>query len=92
MEASAKILFIKYLGMKKIALSHILRNFNWGNIRKQLQGFISQSLFTSAGSILIEIEKSTILTQFYRIEIVIKSIFLYFPKSSKIEIEFENRD
>ena len=46
MEASAKILFIKYLGMKKIALSHILRNFNWGNIRKQLQGFISQSLFT----------------------------------------------
>ena len=47
---------------------------------------------TSAGSILIEIEKSTILTQFFRIEIVKKSIFLYFPKSSKIEIEFENRD
>ena len=46
MEASAKILFIKYLGMKKSALSHILRNLNWRNIRKQLQGFISLSLFT----------------------------------------------
>ena len=31
---------------EKIALSHILQNLNWRDIRKQLQGFISQSLFT----------------------------------------------
>ena len=43
----------------------------------------------SAGSILIEIEKSTILAQFFRIEIVKKSIF---EKLKKIEIETKNRD
>ena len=47
------------------------------------------SLFTSAGSILVEIEKSTILTQFFRIEIVKKSIF---EKLKKIEIEPKNRE
>ena len=31
---------------EKSALSHILQNLNWRNIRKQLQGFISLSLFT----------------------------------------------
>ena len=47
---------------------------------------------TSAGSILIEIEESTILAQFFRIEIVKKSILEYLPKSAKIEIEqFWNR-
>ena len=46
MEAFAKILFIKCLGLKKCVLSHILQNLNWRNIRKQLQGFISLSLFT----------------------------------------------
>ena len=46
----------------------------------------------SAGSILIEIEESTILAQFFRIEIVKKSILEYLPKSAKIEIEqFWNR-
>ena len=38
---------------------------------------IAKPMFNSAGSILIEIEKSTILTQFFRIEIVKKSSFFY---------------
>ena len=46
-------------------------------------------LFISAGSILVEIEKSTILTQFFRIEMVEKSIF---EKIKKIESEPKNRD
>ena len=46
------------------------------NFKKILQK-IPETLLTSAGSILIEIEKSTILTQFFRIEIVKKSIFFY---------------
>ena len=41
----------------------------------------------SAGSILIEIEESMILAQFFRIEIVKKSILEYLPKSAKIKIE-----
>ena len=50
------------------------------------------ALDSSAGSILIEIEESTILAQFFRIEIVKKSILEYLPKSAKIEIEqFWNR-
>ena len=42
-----------------------------------------------AGSILVEIEKSTILTQFFKIEIVKKSIC---GKLKKIEIEPKNRE
>ena len=42
---------------------------------------------SSAGSILIEIEESTILSQFFRIEIVKKSIFEYLPKLLRIGIE-----
>ena len=51
--------------------------------------WVDYILVTSAGSILIEIEKSTILTQFFRIEIVKKSIF---EKLKKIEIEPKNRE
>ena len=47
------------------------------------------TVFSRAGSILVEIEKSTILTQFFRIEIVKKSIF---DKLKKIEIEHKNRE
>ena len=45
------------------------------------------ALKSSAGSILTEIEKSTILNDFFRIEIEKKSIFHDSLKSSKIEIE-----
>ena len=48
-----------------------------------------QCIASSAGSILIEIEELTILTQFFRIEIVKKSIF---EKLKKIEIELQNRN
>ena len=51
------------------------------------QGGLMMILITSAGSILIEIEESTILAQFFRIEIVKKSIFEYLPKSLRIGIE-----
>ena len=63
-------------------------------------------LYISAGSILTEIEKSTILRQFFRIEIEPKSIFfnlqnrqkteiekkVTFLKSKLIEIELKNRE
>ena len=53
---------------------------------------ILRHVTTSAGSILIEIEESTILAQFFRIEIVKESILEYLPESAKIEIEqFWNR-
>ena len=51
--------------------------------------FVFAVMFSRAGSILVEIEKSTILTQFFRIEIVKKSIF---EKLKKIEIEPKNRE
>ena len=51
--------------------------------RKGLMG----QLNSSAGSILTEIEKSTILNNFFRIEIEKQSIFLNSLRSYKIEIE-----
>ena len=48
---------------------------------------ITFGVFTSAGSILTEIEKSMILNEFFRIEIETKSIFHDSLKSYKIEIE-----
>ena len=44
-------------------------------------------LYISAGSILTEIEKSTILRQFFRIEIEPKSIFINLQNRQKTEIE-----
>ena len=60
----------------------------WSQVRMNwFFGYYVKTVETSAGSILIEIEESTILAQFFRIEIVKKSTFEYLPKSAKIEIE-----
>ena len=63
------------------------------DIESEMKGYVKKSLHFlmhgSAGSILVEIEKSTILTQFFRIEIVKKSIF---EKLKKIETELQNRN
>ena len=59
------------------------------SLAKHLNSVIITYICSRAGSILIEIEKSTILAKFFRIEIVIESIF---EKLKKIEIEAKNRD
>ena len=43
-------------------------------------------IYSSAGSILTEIEKSTILKQFFRIEIELKSISINCQNRQKTEI------
>ena len=62
---------------------------NTKNILSTLENFYELNFVvqTSAGSILTEIEKSTILNNFFRIEIETKSIFRDSLKSYKIEIE-----
>ena len=61
---------------------------NTKNILSTLENFYELNFVvqTSAGSILTEIEKSTILKQFFRIEIEPKSIFINLQNRQKTEI------